>query len=114
MLKLLWNSQCGYTPNHACPDRLFDGVPASVGPLEKELLMLYFLIISKGMGCAWLRGTSPQQSVHFRMLSHSDLGQGEKEVRSAHRSHTAVLKLVTSADRHWMTFYFKSDLSFAG
>lgn len=77
------------------PRQMFDGVTASVGPLEKELLMLYFLIISKGMGC----GTSPQQSVHFRMLSHSDPGQGEKEVRSVHRSHAAVLKLVTSADR---------------
>lgn len=62
--------------------------------------MLYFLIINKGMGCAWLCRTSSQQSVLFRMLSHSDLGQGEKEIRSMHGSHAAVLKLVTSADRH--------------
>lgn len=45
--------------------------------------MLYFLTTSKGMGHAWLCRTLSRQSVHFSILSCSDLGQGDKEeVRS--------------------------------
>lgn len=63
------------------------------------------------MGHAWLCRTLSRQSVHFSILSHSDLGQGDKEeVRSVDWSHAADLKLVTSANRHWAMFYFESDL----